>query len=525
VVTHPYFRLSFNQVRSWISSDRLAYLLILFTLAMGAITAYVLANADYVSGDTDLLMVLLGVDVLALAVLALLVGRQFLQLWVERRRRLAGHQLHWRLALLFGGLTTLPAIIVTLFALFVVDFSLRGWFAERISTAVNESVTVAESYFDEHARSISGESLAMANDINREAYRLSGNRNLMDRYLTDQANLRNLSDAIIFDGTSQVLAKSRFAFAVTFANLDNTWLEQARGGEVVILRADETNKLRAIIKLNSFVDAYLLVGRFIDTKVLQAMDSTRLAASDYQQLGFKQLDLQVSFAALFGFILLLLLITALWIGLNLANAIVGPLGAVIQVAEQVRGGNLSQRVPDNLNVEEIAQLGGSFNRMLDELARSRQQLVQANLQLDQRREFTEAVLGGVSSGVIGLDADGKVTLPNASARALLGKTDQQLIGRILVEVVPEFAQLMAMTNKSARRFAEDQVTIVRGSRRTILRARLVSERIEGRVIGFVVTFDDVTDLLSAQRKAAWSDIARRIAHEIKNPLTPYSTGV
>ena len=189
---------------------------------------------------------------------------------------------------------------------------------------------------------------------------------------------------------------------------------------MVILRADETNKLRAIIKLNSFVDAYLLVGRFIDIKVLQAMDSTRLAALDYQQLGFKQLDLQISFAALFGFILLLLLISALWFGLNLATAIVGPLGAVIQVAEQVRGGNLSPRVPDNLNVEEIAQLGGSFNRMLDELARSRQQLVQANLQLDQRREFTEAVLGGVSSGVIGLDADGNPSNdPAAIAKGVL----------------------------------------------------------------------------------------------------------
>ena len=510
----------FSQMKGWVSGDRLAYLLILFTLAMGAITAYVLASVDFVSGDTDFLVPLLGVDVLALAVLAFLVGRQFWRLWVERRRRLAGHQLHWRLALLFGGLTTLPAIIVTLFALFVVDYSLRGWFADRISTAVNESVTVAESYFDEHARSISGESLAMANDINREAYRLSGNRNLMDRYLSDQASLRNLSDAIIFDSTGQVLAKSRFAFAITFTNLKNAWLEQARGGEVVILRADETNKLRAIIKLNSFVDAYLLVGRFIDIKVLQAMDSTRLAALDYQQLGFKQLDLQISFAALFGFILLLLLISALWFGLNLATAIVGPLGAVIQVAEQVRGGNLSPRVPDNLSVEEIAQLGGSFNRMLDELARSRQQLVQANLQLDQRREFTEAVLGGVSSGVIGLDSDGKVTLPNASARALLGKTDQELIGHNFVDVVPEFSGLMGMTKKATRRFAEDQITLVRDTRRTILRARVVSERIEGRIIGFVVTFDDVTDLLSAQRKAAWSDIARRIAHEIKNPLTP-----
>ena len=272
---------------------------------MGAVTAYVLASADHANDDTDFLVVLLGVDVLALVLLALLVGRQFWRLWVERRRRLAGHQMHWRLALLFGGLTTLPAIIVTLFALFVVDFSLRGWFADRISTAVNESVTVAEAYFDEHARSISGESLAMANDINREAYRISGNRNLMDRYLTDQANLRNLSDAIILDGAGQIISKSRFAFAITFANLSNTWLEQARGGEVVILRADETNKLRAIIKLNSFVDAYLLVGRFIDTQVLQAMDSTRLAASDYQQLGFKQLDLKISFAALFGFILML----------------------------------------------------------------------------------------------------------------------------------------------------------------------------------------------------------------------------
>ena len=190
------------------------------------------------------------------------------------------------------------------------------------------------------------------------------------------------------------------------------------------------------------------------------------------------------------------------------------------MAEQVRGGNLSQRVPGNLKVEEIAQLGGSFNRMLDELARSRKQLVQANLQLDQRREFTEAVLGGVSSGVIGLDADGNVTLPNASARALLGKSDEELIGHNLVNVVPEFSEIMRMTKEATRRFAEDQITLVRDTRRTILRARVVGERIEGRIIGFVVTFDDVTDLLIAQRKAAWSDIARRIAHEIKNPLTP-----
>ncbi len=513
-------RVSKLSEKGWLSEDRLAYISILFTLGMGAVTAYALTRVDYLSNDTDTLIWLVVIDALALLVLGTLVGRQIWRLWSERRQRLAGHQLHWRMAVLFGGVTTFPAVIVTLFALFIVDYSLRGWFAERISTAVNESVRVAESYFDEHARSISGEVLTMANDINREAYRLVGKGNLMGRYLSDQAALRNMADAIIFDGTGQVLAKSQFAFAITFANLESSWVEQARKGEVVILRADETNKLRAVVKLNSYVDAYLLVGRFIDSKVLLAMDQTRLAASDYQQLGFQQLDLQISFAVLFGIILLLILIASLWIGLNLATAIVGPLGSVIHVAEQVRGGNLSQRVPDDLQLEEISRLGSAFNRMLDELARSREQLVQANTQIDQRREFTEAVLGGVSSGVIGLDRDGKVTLPNATARSLLTKSDTELIGKKLADVIPEFKGLLGIINQKRRRFGEEQIILQRQNSQLILRARIVSELIEGRVIGYVVTFDDVTGLLSAQRKAAWSDIARRIAHEIKNPLTP-----
>ena len=504
----------------WFNEDSLAYVAILFTLAMGALTAYALTRVDRLSKDTDFLVFIVIVDALALIVLGTLVGRQIWRLWSDRRQRLAGHQLHWRMAVLFGGVTTFPAVIVTLFALFVVDYSLRGWFAERISTAVNESVRVAEAYFEEHASSISGEVLIMANDINREAYRLVGKGKLTGRYLTDQAALRNMSDAIIFDGGGQVLAKSRFAFAITFANLESTWVEKARNGEVVILRADETNKLRAVVKLNSYVDAYLLVGRFIDAKVLEAMDQTRLAASDYQQLGFQQLDLQISFAVLFSIVLLLILIASLWIGLNLATSIVGPLGSVIQVAEQVRAGNLSQRVPSDLQLEEISRLGSAFNRMLDELVRSREQLVQANTQIDQRREFTEAVLGGVSSGVVGLNREGKVTLPNATARDLLGKKDTELIGKFLVDVIPEFKSLLKIANQKKRRFVEEQIVLQRRYKRLILRARIVSEIIEGRVVGYVVTFDDITGLLSAQRKAAWSDIARRIAHEIKNPLTP-----
>ena len=502
------------------SENRFGYLAVLAALAIGIYTIYTLAQFDPAQSDSGQLTTLIAVDVLAVIMVGAFVIRQILRLWVERRQKLAGYQLHWRLALLFGGVAALPAVITTAFALFVVDYSLRGWFADRISTAVTGSVQVADAYFEEHASSIRSDVLTIANDVNREAFKFRDEPALLNQYLTNQAALRNLSEVIILDGTGQVAAKSRFAFAVTFTSFGEGWLEQARQGDVVILRGDETSKLRAVVKLNSFVDAYLFVGRFIDRSVLDAVDGTRLAAADYQQLGIRQLDLQVSFAFVFGLILVLLLITALWIGLNLATAIVEPLGSVISVAEQVRGGNLSERVPAGLELDEVARLGLSFNKMLDELVRSREQLVQANMQIDRRREFTEAVLGGVSSGVIGLDSDQKVTLPNNSACQLLSLSDSDMIGRKLADVVPEFAGLIATGTSRRRRFAEEQIMLERDGASLTLRARIATERVDGRVIGYVVTFDDVTDLLTAQRKAAWSDVARRIAHEIKNPLTP-----
>ena len=502
------------------SENRFGYLAVLAALGIGIYTIYTLAQFDPAQSDGGHLTALIVVDVLAVIIVGAFVIRQILRLWVERRQKMAGYQLHWRLALLFGGVAALPAVITTAFALFVVDYSLRGWFADRISTAVTGSVQVADAYYDEHSSSIRSDVLTIANDVNREAFKLLNDPNLLNQYLTNQAVLRNLSEAIILDGTGQVVAQSRFAFAITFTSVGDGWIDQARNGEVVILRGDETNKLRAAVKLNSFVDAYLFVSRFIDRSVLDAVDNTRLAAADYQQLGIRQLDLQVSFAFVFGLILVLLLITALWIGLNLATAIVEPLGSVISVAEQVRGGNLSERVPPGLEVDEIARLGLSFNGMLDKLVRSREQLVQANMQIDRRREFTEAVLSGVSSGVIGLDKDQKVTLPNIAALQLLSLSDAELIGHKLADVVPEFAGLIATGTARRRKLAEDQIILDRGCSSLTLRARITTEKVDGRVIGYVVTFDDVTDLLTAQRKAAWSDVARRIAHEIKNPLTP-----
>ena len=508
-----------NQRRG-LREDRLAYLVILMTLFLGGGTIALFARMDYLSDSSETLQLLFVAATVALAILLIFVGRQIWRIWVERRQRMAGSQLHWRLALLFGGITTLPAIIVALFAISVLDFSLRGWFAQRISTAIEQSVLVADAYYEEHSRSVRGQILAMANDVNREATVLSGNQTLLEEYLNNQILLRNLSEAVIVDGTGQILAKSQFAFALTFSNLDDRWVERARSGEVVVFNTGQGSKLRAVVKLNSYVDAYLLVGRFIDNSVLEAVAQTKLAASDYQSLSFRQFDLQISFAVLFFAVTLLLLLSALWIGLNLATAIVGPLSQVISVVDEVRLGNLKPRVGDNQGFDEIHRLGTSIDNMLDELMRSRQQLVAANEQLDQRREFTETVLGGVSSGVIGLNTNGMITLPNQMACHLLGKKPSELLDGKLSELVPEFASLTAIIKKKGKAKQEEQITLYVAGRRVVLRARISAEYVEKRIIGYVVTFDDISALLAAQRKAAWSDVARRIAHEIKNPLTP-----
>ena len=500
--------------------ESLAYILLILTFGIGIVTFATLSSVENLSNQTNNLLLLLTSAAGALILLIFIVGRQLFQLWQERKKEIAGSQLHLRLALLFGGITVIPSILVAFFAVSVLDYSLRGWFAERISTAVSESVTIADAYLEEHASSVRGQILAMANDINREAPQLISNTANLNEFITNQAGIRNLSESVVIDGTGQIIAKSRFSFALSFVDLRPDWLERARTGEVVIVRTPGNTKLQALVKLNAFVDAYLFVGRFIDSAVIEAVDQTRLAASDYQSLSFSQVDLQISMAVIFAVVALLMLLSALWIGLNLANSIVEPLGGVIAVAEDVQAGDLSSRVDIDPSLIEISHLGESFNSMLDDLASSQQQLVHANKQLDQRRQFTEAVLAGVSSAVIGLNQNGEITLPNQSACQLLGQNAHAIIGKPLTDILPEFTALLERAKKTKALAREAQIAVRLQGHQFTLQGRVSTEKIDGRIIGYVVTFDDITDLLSAQRKAAWSDIARRIAHEIKNPLTP-----
>ena len=509
---------------------RLAYGAIVVALVLGALTYAVLSSPSFLDEQSDMTLLLFGLNITVLFVLSAFVLRRIVHIIRERRRRLAGHQLHWRLASLFGLISVLPSLVVMSFAVFVLDSSLRGWFDARISTAVEESVTIANSYLEEHKRSVSGQLLAMANDINRQAATLVGNRGRFDRILTHQARVRNLAEALVMDSTGRILGNSQYAYAITFSDLNDAFYEQMQQGEVAIADAENNNRIRAGLRLNQFVDAYLLVGRFVDPTVLAAVDRTRFAASTYQLLDLRQLDLQISFGVMFGMVSLLLLLGAGWLGLNFANAIVAPISSIISVADKVRSGDHTIRVGTLDDRGEIGELAASFDKMLDEMNKNRQELLEANIQLDKRREFTEAVLGGVSSGVIGIDAEQVITLPNLAAQKMLNMESHEVVGKKLIDIVPEFGEVLERaanttppsnnTRNAPPKAPEMNVEITRDDRQLTLLARVTREMIAGRLVGYVVTFDDVSALMDAQKKAAWADIARRIAHEIRNPLTP-----
>ncbi|MGB1963555.1 MAG: ATP-binding protein [Candidatus Puniceispirillales bacterium] len=509
----------FSGIKQMITETRLAYASILLALVLGLLTYAVLSSPQFLDGKSNVTYLVLGLDIMVLLLMSGFVVRQIVNLIRERRRRMAGYELHLRIAVLFSIISVLPSLIVIGFAVFVLDYSLRGWFNDRISTAVEESVNIANSYLEEHKRSVSGQILAMANDINREAPNLLRNRNSFDLYLTNQAGVRNLTEALVIDSTGRVIANSQFAYAVTFSDLDDAFFDKANLGEVSIANTDNDNRIRAGLRLNQFVDAYLLVGRFVDPTVLASVERTQFASSSYQLLDIRQLDLQISFAVMFGMVALLLLLSSVWLGLNFANAIVTPISAIISVADKVRSGNHATRVGQIHDQGEIGELAASFDRMLDEINRNRQELVEANIQLDKRREFTEAVLAGVSSGVIGIDHEQTITLPNLAALKMLKLQPESAIGKNLAVVVPEFAELLKRA-AMVPRLPEINIEINRNDINLTLLTRITREMIGGRVVGYVVTFEDVSALMDAQRKAAWSDVARRIAHEIRNPLTP-----
>jgi two-component system nitrogen regulation sensor histidine kinase NtrY len=470
--------------------------------------------------DMDQLFLMLDL-VLVLPLCAIVVWR-VVQVWTERRRGLAGSRLHVRLVVLFGLVAVIPTIVVAVFSYLLFNFGVQAWFSQPVRAVVSDSLAVSEAYLREHQQNIRADVVSMANDLNRDAAFLSVNPTRLNQVVAAQAALRSLSEAVVFDGDGQVLARSGFTLSLSLEPkpVSPLALKEADSGGVAVMVSDNDDRVRALARLSSFGAVYLQVGRFVDPAVLAHMEQTRFAVAGYEQMEGERSSYQVFFSQIFLVMGVLLLTVAVLAGLRFATKLVRPIGALIVAAEQVRAGDLAARVSEGEGDAEFGSLSRAFNRMTHQLQAQQGELIEANRQLDQRRRFTETVLAGVSAGVIGLDQFGRINLPNRSASLLLATDLDQWLGQDLVEAVPEMTALFEEATRRPERLAQSQVQVIRRGRAHTLLVRIAAERVEGEVKGYIVTFDDITELLAAQRKAAWADVARRIAHEIKNPLTP-----
>lgn len=496
-------------------------LLIAVAIGFGALTYAAFTGVPPLGDDTDTLIILLNVDIVLLLLLGLLILRRLVSIWTERRRGSAGARLHIRLALIFGLIAVLPTAIVGVSSLLFFNLGLESWFSERVRTAVGESQVVAQAYLEEHQKNIRADALRIARDFNNDSRVLIPNPQLLQRALTVQQDLRELSEAIIFEGaTRRVVARAGLTFLLEFEPVVDTALREASQGEVVLMTSGSDDRVRALIKLDNFFDLYLYIGRLVDPNVLARIEATQSAVSQFERLERERSDIQLSFTLAFIVIALLLLFAAVWIGLYFATKLSRPISVLIGATESVRGGNLEARVPETVDEDEISMLGRAFNRMTDQLRSQRSELLEANRMLDERRRFTEAVLSGVSAGVIGLDGEARIDLPNKAASILLDLELDSLIGEPLSDYEPEMAGLLGEARQSGGGLAQGEVKRGHGEGARTFLVRAVAERSHGQVMGYVLTFDDISALQSAQRKAAWADVARRIAHEIKNPLTP-----
>lgn len=510
---------------NWLRSPRLARrVAIALTIAAalsGLATYVVLSGTMQFGANTEWVLGLLYLDVILLLSLGVVVARRLVQIILARRQGSVGSRLHARLVALFSIVAVAPAIVVAVFAVMFLHYGLEAWFSERVSKALTNSLNVAQSYLEEHKDVIGADALAMAADINREAPNLVGSPDLFQRLFDAQAALRSLTEAIVFQGDGQVIARTGLSFGLEIESLpDVDQLAKAAAGEAVVLTNDTEDRVRALVGLTSFEDTFLYVGRFVDSRVLGYLAETREVVDEYRTLELRRSGIERTFAVIFGVIALLLLLAAVGVGLIFANNVAGRISALIHATDQVRAGDLTVQVPEVEDRDEIDHLQTAFNLMTSQLNSQRNDLMDANNQLDQRRLFTEAVIGGVSSGVIGLDAQGKITLPNSSAVEFLGS--DTLVGRPIIAILPEIAGLLAGVVAAPQAPAlEEQIEFRRQDGHYTLLVRIAAQLDDDlRVSGFVVTFDDITELLAAQRTAAWSEVARRIAHEIKNPLTP-----
>jgi two-component system nitrogen regulation sensor histidine kinase NtrY len=484
--------------------------------AITALAVYLASapGAGPVGPASNRVLLILAVNLLLIATLLAAAGWRVLKLVWERSRN-AGARLHLRFVTLFALVAVAPAVVVAVTFGALVTSAVDNWFSHRVEAVLENSAKVDEAYVDEQLDFLQRHMVTMAADLNDLAATLKTDPVRFSEALGQLARYHEFTAVYLIDSEGRVLARAESPNAPTFVLPPPATLKSA-DQEIEAEHFDTQDLFRAVYRLKAIPDAYLYVARFTPQRgVLMLLRQADASLSEYRDAEADRRAIQDAFALSYGETTLLVLVGAVWLGMAAANSISAPVARLVQAADMVAAGDLDARVESRNDPGEIAVLSRAFNRMTSDLQDQQKALRRASIDAESRRRFIETVLAGVSAGVVGVDGEGAISAANSRALALLDLDHDNTIGRSLADAAPELAAV-SLSARQTGRDAEDEVDIARHGETRRLRIR-ASGSAEG---GMVITFDDITRLVAAQRNAAWRDVARRIAHEIKNPLTP-----
>src|SRR3954451_21881714 len=489
-----------------------------FALLSACLTFVVLTGLTPIETTRTAVVCFLLINAATILLLISIIIREVWQVVQARRRGRAAARLHVQIVSLFSVIAVLPAVLVSIVANVTIDRGLDRLFSGTTKAAIENSLIVASAYLNENAQLIRGDILGMATDIANARPLYDQDRRSFREMLTASAAARNLPGAMLLDRDANVLETAQTGIQQDFSKPPAEFLKDFNETEPEVVV--EANYVAACIRLRAFNDTFLYVARLLDPRVVAQMRQTQASVADYAQIESRRLGIQVAFALMFAVIALTILMSSVLIGLNFANWLVAPIRRLMGAANVVSTGDLHVQVPVLKSEGDLAQLGETFNKMTQELRTQRDELVSASDLIDSRRRFIEAVLSSASAGIIGIDASTSVGILNRSAEKLIGHAESEVLDHPLSEVLPELDEMMKTARDGTQRLVQGQITITRDGRERNLSVRVSSEHNSQSRDSFIITLDDITDLVSAQRTSAWGDVARRIAHEIKNPLTP-----
>ncbi|MGJ4947396.1 ATP-binding protein [Bradyrhizobium sp. HKCCYLS20291] len=507
--------------RRWTWRTWLAPVAVAVALSSGFLTFIVLVGLSPIEPTTEVVKTFYLIDAGTILILVGIIIREVWQVVQARRRGRAAARLHVQIVSLFSVIAVLPAVLVAVVANVTIDRGLDRLFSGPAKVAIQNSLTIARAYMQEHAQFIRGDILGMANDIARTRPLFDQDRASFRELLTASAASRNLPGAMIIDkNTNPIVWAETGGVQLAYSPPAPDFLNNVGEQEPEIAVLPESNYVAAVIRLRAFNDTFLYVARPLDPQVVDQLKQTELSVAEYAQVEARRFGIQVAFALMFAVIALTILMASVLIGLNFANWLVAPIRQLMNAANVISTGDLNVQVPVHRSEGDLAQLGQTFNKMTQELRTQRDELVSASDLIDSRRRFIEAVLSSASAGIIGVDASGSVGILNRSAEKLIGHSEQEVLDHPLTDVLPELDDMMKTAREGKQRLVQGQITIQRDGHERNLSVRVTAEQTNQARDSYIITLDDITELVSAQRTSAWGDVARRIAHEIKNPLTP-----